>query len=99
MSLQVPPGQHINLSLVDFAVDANSRGIAPEFNHDMTGCRVYATVREQGVARSVTVCGGQARYKHIYTSITNMIEIRIVGQDSTQSQQHFLLEYRGECQK
>ncbi len=84
------------MTLVDFSV-ASPGGSVRDYgiNSDMIGCRVYATVREQGVAKSETICGGEKRFKHIYTSRTNMIEIRVVGQDTSSSQQQFLLQYEG----
>ena len=61
-----------------------------------TNCRVYATLREPGVARSETVCGGPQRERHVYLSTANVVEIRVVGQDNADTSQYFMLKYRGQ---
>ncbi len=46
---------------------------------------------EISIARRVTICGGSKREKHIYTSSTNKVEIRVVGSD----RDNFLIKYSG----
>ena len=45
--------------------------------------------------RSVTVCGGESRIKHIYTSDTNTVEIRVLTGKSSRAKRSFLLQYEG----
>lgn len=79
--IQVQPGQTINVTLHDF-----ERG--PQ-NSDI--CYVYATLKEAGrMSRSVTVCGGEERTRHVYTTTSNTLEIRMLGSNQ---RRHFLLEY------
>ena len=94
--LQVPEGQRINLTLLDF-------GLRPR-NHTATAmgqgsqhnlCRVYATLRERSPGRSVTVCGGRQRERHVYTSDTNVVELRILHNQAANEPVYFLFRYRG----
>ena len=111
LSTQVPSGQSINISLWDFGLKAarnrtltggalngllgNEANMAPGSKNNKI-CRVYATIKEKSLGRSVTVCGGRARHKHVYTSDTNEVEIRILsGQSPPNQAVYFLLEYQG----
>ena len=44
--------------------------------------------------QAVTICGGTKREKHVYTSRSNRIEIRIVGQNGI-DKKRFALKYHG----
>ena len=46
---------------------------------------------EISISGRVTICGGSKREKHIYTSSTNRVEIRVVGSD----RDSFLIKYSG----
>ncbi len=58
-------------------------------------CRVTAIIREKGDTSGVTVCGGEAREKHVYTSLSNALEIRILGVSDI-NKGYFLLRFDGE---
>lgn len=93
--IEVPSGQHINITLTDFALE-NPRQPGDGFPAD-TNCRVYATIQEVGVSsRSMTICGGDTRVKHVYTSSTNVVKIRVVGQEVPATRPYFILSYKGD---
>jgi hypothetical protein len=55
--------------------------------------QVYATIKEVRTARpTTTVCKTTVRERHVYTSVTNSLEIRVVG---TTNNEHFLIQYNG----
>ncbi len=113
LTSQVPAGQSINISLWDFGLKvARNRTLASsapngiatkDINMAAIGnsqhkiCRVYATIKEKSLGRSITVCGGRSRHQHVYTSDTNEVEIRILsGQAAPPSQTvYFILQYQG----
>ena len=96
--IEVSAGQRVNISLVDFALARNDGSTFTGSMTGTSGCRVYATVKEESVGKSFTVCGGDGRQRHVYTSLTNTVEVRIVGKPSTaDGRDHFLLQYEGEC--
>ena len=59
------------------------------------GCRVYGTLKEETATRSTTVCGAKQRVQHVYTSVTNSVELRIVGKSSAERKDYFLFHYEG----
>lgn len=94
--IEAKPGQKVNISLTDFALARQDGTKMDRPSRGPGSCRVYATIKEESVSRSTTVCGGSGRERHIYTSVTNTVEIRIVGQPSTDDgRDHFLLKYEG----
>ena len=86
--LEAQPGQRLNISLINFAWTTPERGQA--FG---TNCKVFATLKEASGTRGETVCGKNVRERHVYTSLTNAVELRIVG--NVKSEQ-FLLYYEGQ---
>jgi len=55
-------------------------------------CLVFAIIKETTLGRSATVCGGELREKHAYTSEGNSVEIRFMtGGKAGQ----YLLKYEG----
>ena len=65
--------------------------------HDDTGiCHVTAILREKGESSDVTtVCSGGVRQKQVYTSLTDALEVRILGSKSSREPTYFLLKYEG----
>ena len=93
--IEVPRGQRINITLNDFAVEKRGQPNSKPFLSDaLPNCRVYATIQEAG-SRATSICGGDSRVKHVYTSRTNMVKIRVVGQDVEASRPYFILSYKG----
>ena len=99
--LEVPPGQRISLTLYDFGVGSKpnvteKHGVSVTSSNKMNHCHVYAIIKEQYPGRSVTVCGGSDRMKHIYESDTNSVEVRFLGTTANRNRKNFVLEYEGE---
>jgi hypothetical protein len=59
---------------------------------------VYAVIKEKSSVRSgggETVCGSESRESHVYTSLTNVVEIRVVTARKNHKTDHFLVRYEG----
>ena len=79
-------GQHINLTLYDFA---------PSLGNDDI-CHVYAVVQERDISH--TICSGSSRISHVYTSRTYAIEVRIMEDNPNEEYpEYFLLKYESKA--
>jgi len=102
--IQVPIGQTINLTLINFArvglptdwtVPGGSVGqaaVRPKV------CYQLADIRERTVSggetvRTITVCEGAERFSHVYTSTSNSVYVDIVVTKILNV--HFLLHFQG----
>lgn len=110
--LKAPEGQKVTLSMIDFSLNGTTPGFSDASRNPLeTGvCLVYASVRdgqpETGVQRrSTTICGRlRPRMRHVFTSVTNYIELRILQSDVMGASQpadasrrpRFLLRYEGD---
>lgn len=90
--LEARPGQRINISLVNFAWTLPEK-TKPSAHPP---CKVYATIKEVSGSRGETICGENIRERHVYTSLTSAVELRIVGKSG--GEQH-LFQYEGEAVK
>lgn len=92
--IEMESGQTVRVELFDFNVLDLSRQLSVDHQ-----CPVYAVLREvlaTGV-RNLTVCGGMSRERHVYTSVTNRLEIAFtVSADKSSSS--FMLRYEGNLQ-
>ena len=93
--LQARPGQHYNLTLLDFShldearVQESSKGAARNL------CHRYLTVREGDVDKDVTTCSQKyTRESHIFTSSSNSIQLTLYTAGSTSNIQ-YLIKYQG----
>jgi hypothetical protein len=93
--IQVPAGQRINITLLDFALPTS-------YSRPSDVCSVYATVREdvRGSRLEMNVCGGERRIKTVHLSETNRIEVvmssLVTGhRDPDGFLPYFLLHYKG----
>lgn len=96
-AIQMKPGQRVNVTLLDFGGPSGASRTS-DLPTDGVGrvCRVYATIREgSGNRRSVTICGGQGRVRHVHISQGNLIEIRLITTNHPTRPVHFLLRYEG----
>ncbi|KAK2191031.1 hypothetical protein NP493_62g04007 [Ridgeia piscesae] len=84
--IRVSPWQRVNLTLLDF-------GVSLTYSTDRNVCRVYAKVRETGIASDVTICGGRERERAVYLSEGSRVEIRIVHFNAEKNPAHFILKY------
>ena len=59
-------------------------------------CNVYANIIEEASGARVTVCSGDIRYKHLYTTISNSVEIQIVNTgDNGDGSAYFAIAFQG----
>ena len=59
-------------------------------------CHAYAIIREKdGSSEAVTVCGGRERFRHVYYSRSNQVEVRVFGRKNTDKSPQFLLKFEG----
>ena len=85
--LQAKPGQKISITLMDFSTIPS--------NDDV--CHAYAILRENHPQRSNTICSGKSREAQAYTSVSNVLEVRIIGgsTEQTKGTRYFILKYKG----
>ena len=89
--IEVEPGRKINITLHDF-----TKGFIADGSTFPGVCYAYAIIKEEGRHEVQTICGGRKRVRHVYTSLSNRVEIRIMnGGGGQQRQQYFLLHYEG----
>ena len=103
--IEVKPGSVINLTLFDYGT-SNITGARPGLPSSLaypssesqcTGLR-YAVIRERANPRETLVCGGGSNappVKHVYTSISNQLEISVVGRQVLNSEAQFVIQYEG----
>jgi len=104
-SSQVPIGQTINLTLVNYA----RVGLPTDWTGPGGGgvgqaavrpkvCYQLADIRERTVTggetvRTITVCEGAERLSHVYTSSTNSVFVDVIATKILNV--HFLLHFQG----
>ncbi len=88
------PGQRIDLSVVNFGWTASS-------NNQSTGgaCQLFGHIIERSLNINRSLCGGSTRESHLYTSMSNVIEIHILPMRLRQIRANFLLKYKGQLFK
>jgi len=107
--VEVAPGQVINLTLLDYgSSDATAAdrhpGLPaslayPSSESQCSGLR-YAVIKERANPREVLVCAGGSdapAARHVYTSISNQLEISIIGREVLNFQAQFIIQYQGLC--
>jgi hypothetical protein len=104
----LPQGQRINITLTDFSTpEYNNRavsGAAEADPYDMldsySQCKhPYAILTERWSAgRTVRVCGGHERERHVMLSRTNSVEVRIIANAAIHmgDENFFVLKYEGQ---
>ena len=59
-------------------------------------CNIYANIIEEASGARVTVCSGETRYRHLYTTISNTVEIEIVNTgDNGDESAYFAISFQG----
>ena len=59
-------------------------------------CTAYANLKEKAVGVTMTICGGEERKRHLYTSVTNSVEIHIdIQKGGKLDVPYFIVEYEG----
>ena len=89
------PGQVINLTMSDFSVLSLDDPDEAPTQTEEPRCIAYAILREKSAQKSMTVCGGKRTEGHIYTSLTPVLEVIILGNPAAGPTKHFLLNYKG----
>lgn len=104
--IEVPPGRVINLTLFDYGTSNDAVDRRPGLPASLaytssesqcTGLR-YAVVKERANPREVLICGGGSNApptKHVYTSISNQLEISVIGREVLNGQAQFVVQYEG----
>ncbi len=84
------PGQRIDISMVNFGWTASNN------NHSTGGaCQLFGHIIERSLNINRSLCGGSTRESHLYTSMSNVIEIQVLPSRLRQSKANFLLKYTG----
>lgn len=97
--LQVPPGQVVNLTMVDSEkhVMSNHQGAGGRHSSlisDSSSChKKYVTVKERANPKDFYYCGGRGRVSHLYLSVSNTIEIHINDDQLSNVGGQFLIYY------
>ena len=86
--IEVSPGQTINITLMDFAME--QRGSESDER-----CYRYAVIKEKSHMKDAAVCGGKGRTQFIYHSVGNILEIHIVSTEVFSKLGQFVLKYEG----
>ena len=88
--IEVPPGQTIDMWLLDFGALGR---------HESTlglGCQqTLGYIVERNLGSNFTICGDHERRKKLYTSKTNKVELRLLIQVSGEDAQSFLIQFSG----
>lgn len=88
LSLQVTaqPGQQVTRAR------APSLGGGPTSEH----CLRFATIKERANPKETAVCAGrQPRERHVYTSISNTLEVHVVSAAMLRGEAQFMIHYEG----
>ena len=60
------------------------------------GCDTYANIKEQASGARMRVCSGETRQRHLYTSVSNSVEIQIVNMgDNGDTSAYFVIAFQG----
>ena len=81
----------ININLHSCLSKAETR-----HEHPDRMCNIYANIKEEASGVQMTVCSGETRFKHVYTTVSNSVEIQIVhtGDDGDDSA-YFAIAFQG----
>lgn len=91
--IRAGPGQRISFRLTDFGwLGQNQTGGSIQVHQH---CQVYAIIKDGLAGRTSTICGGhssQSRERHVYMSVENYVEVRILVWKNTDAAD-FLLSF------
>lgn len=94
--IEVPRGQRINITLLDYGWSARKDNLGQDYN-TLQVCQKYAVIRELSQTKSITICGSSKRESQQYISDTNQLEVYLTPKGSSEGSQ-YLLKYEGEFQ-
>lgn len=81
--IQADPGQRVNIKIIDFQTAENS----------VSSCVPYVQISEPGSLQQVTVCQGHERENSVFTSKSNLLDLRLLSNDDGSTNGPFLIEY------
>lgn len=101
--LRAETNQRFNITLIDFLYNSTAGGLSTseqnvisDDGHGAWVCRVYATIRDPLSMHTSTVCSAHQRFKQVYLSTSNSLEIRVLRSPNQQQQPaYFLLHFEG----
>src|SRR6218665_1714130 len=93
--IQAGKGQRINVTLLDFGTASVTGGGAGDLPEAGKTCQAYAIISERQSSRSVTVCSGTERQRHVFLSEQEQLEVRVQHGMNRNRTRNFLLKY--EC--
>ena len=89
------PGQRVNLTLYDFAVEDKSIGIYNVVEQpNVKKCHDYGIIKEYTNSES-PICGGQKRVSHLYTSEAHVVKVWVTNDQHAKDIKRFVIEYSG----
>ena len=89
--IEVQPGQKINITLYDFS--DKSKPITNTWIPNT--CNRFGVIKETAAPTDKPICKGQKRERHLYTSVSNSLEIHVVSPEVLDKAGQFLLYYEG----
>ncbi|KAK2147095.1 hypothetical protein LSH36_570g03021 [Paralvinella palmiformis] len=87
--IEVQPGQKINITLYDFS--DKSKPITNTWIPNT--CNRFGVIKETAAPTDKPICKGQKRERHLYTSVSNSLEIHVVSPEVLDKAGQFLLYY------
>ena len=85
-------------SLIFFFAFLHSPGVRDsrdfDSNQQNSRCFVYANIKEEGIGITVVLCADDVRKRHVYTSSTNEVEIRVTV-DEGKDASRFIFNFEG----
>lgn len=85
--IQAKPGQHINITMVDFSWRFESK------SSNRKQCVSYGYILDTNNDDVITICGNRERHSHVYTSVGHSVQALLEG--SILQNNRFLIEYKG----
>ncbi len=88
--IDVSSGQQVKVDLIDFAATVDLG-----YTQDHSSCNVYGYISEASSGANISICGGLAREREVYTSSSNLVQIQITDLQTRGNGGKFLLKYEG----
>ena len=91
------PGQRINLTLYDFAVEDPETGLynVEDQQANIRKCRNYGIIQDNQRHQPIPICGAQSRLSHLHMSEGNVVSIWVTNDLSAKEIIHFVIKYEG----
>ena len=74
----------------------NNTNAGGSINRHSSRCVVYAVIKEESSGTTQTICGGNDRLQHVFTTSSNALEIRVIDSEAVDGNMpNFVIEYEG----